>query len=224
MDSRIEAVRVAVISPQVNVRIALQDLFASSTGFHCIGAYASTQDALKSIPGTLCHLAVIDWPGFGPAALECVTKLKARPPYPKTMLLFGPPYETADYLRDAFQADVDGLIAKPIIVSEVLATAQSVIEKGHALSASLIRRLPAFFVPPGIMIHLDSDPFSEAENAIMALAALGLGDNQIADWLHLHVETIATRWRKLFDQHHVHTRAALLVLWLRRHIALPTTQ
>jgi hypothetical protein len=69
MDTKTESVRVAVVSPQVNERAVWQDLLAASPGFQCIGAYASAQDALKSLPITLCHLAVLDLPGLGPAAL-----------------------------------------------------------------------------------------------------------------------------------------------------------
>jgi len=208
----IAAVTVALVEDEHDLREAWMKLLRSFSGFTCIGACVSGEEALKQLPILKPQIVLMDI--FLPrlSGIECTARLKAL--LPDTLIMILTSVADDEMVFMALQAGADGYLLKSTRPDELESALRDLLKGGAPMTSAVARRVVHYFrqkqKPQDEEISL-----SAREEEVLILLSKGYANKEIAAQLGLSADTIASYMKIIFKKMHVRSRTEAVVQYLR---------
>jgi DNA-binding NarL/FixJ family response regulator len=205
-------IKVAVVEDDEGIRSSLSTLINRAPGFKLTGEYANAETAVKEIPKALPDVVLMDINLPGMKGYEGVRLLKAA--HPAVQFLMLTVYEDSDSLFNSLRAGASGYLLKRTASARLLEAIRDVFEGGAPMSPQLARRVVQFFAQP-TPGSASLARLTPAEREFLDQLANGYAYKEIADRMHISIDTVRSYVRTVYEKLHVHSRTEAVVKYLR---------
>jgi DNA-binding NarL/FixJ family response regulator len=202
---------IAIVEDDKNLREDLADLLSGRKGFRCVGAFASAEEALQSLPAKRPDVVVMDINLPKMSGIDCTRELKSR--LPETEVVMLTMFDDTKLIFAALRAGANGYLLKRAAPTELLAAIEQVRAGGSPMSPEIARQVVQFFqaqkpAPAG------AGELSDRERELLSLLARGQQYKEIADKLGISTDTVRSHIRRIYRKLHVHSRTEAAVKFL----------
>jgi len=210
-------IKVAIVEDDAPVRDQLERLINRAHGFHCVGAYADGESALKDIPRGKPDVVLMDINLPGMTGIECVRKLKAAAPSVQIVMLTV--YDEVGQLFDSLVAGACGYLLKRTPPDRLLEAITEARLGGAPMTRKIARKVVQYFNEMGAASPPE-DSLSRREQETLALLAEGFRYKEIADKLGISFNTVREYVHSIYGKLHVTSRTEALRKY-QRHSPVP---
>ncbi len=208
-------IRVLLADDQPLVRAGLRVLFEGERDLVVVGEAANGEEALSLARHARPDVVLMDIRMPVLDGLEATREIAGDDQLAGVKVLIVTTFESDEYVFEALRAGASGFLLKDVEPIELL-QAVRVIAAGEALlSPSVTRRLISEFVAAPEHPRVSAgrlDVLTEREREIMALAAKGLSNDEIAELLTISPATAKTHVSRAMLKLGARDRAQLVVL------------
>lgn len=198
-------VQIAIVEDEENYRKALQVMLNGTPGFQCIYSFGSAEAALKELAGISIDIVLIDINLPGMSGLELVRRLK--PDVPRMQFLVLTVYEDEDKIFDALAAGASGYLLKSAPPLRIIDAIRELYDGGSPMSPQIARKVVASFRRPNTQQMTPYEALlTQREKEVLSLLSTGRLYKQIAEELHISVETVKSHCHNIYEKLHVTTR------------------
>jgi DNA-binding NarL/FixJ family response regulator len=198
-----KTLNIAVVEDDDRFRRSLARWIQSTEGLHCSGAFASAEEALKTIPQSPPDVVIMDINLPSMSGIECVRKLRAERRTPQFIMLTA--YEDSDLIFKALQAGASGYLLKRSSPDQILEAISEVSRGGAPMTSTIARKVVQSFQDRGLSYE-DQANLTKREEEILGGLVRGLANKEIADELSISVETIRVHLKSIYEKLHVRSR------------------
>ena len=198
------SIAVYIVEDDASAREILADWMNHASGFKCIGAQGSVEQALEHLPVEKPSVVLMDINLPGMSGIEGVRRLK--PLLPDAQFLMLTVYEDADHVFEALEAGAMGYLLKQTPRSELLASIKDVCAGGSPMTSNIARRVVRAFHRQAPTVP-ESAKLSQREREVLELLARGYLYKEITESLKLSRGTLNTYVRRIYEKLHVRSRA-----------------
>jgi DNA-binding NarL/FixJ family response regulator len=204
-------IKVALVEDRRDMRESWGRLVDSLGDFECVCVCASGEEALRSIPMAQPDVILMDI--FMPkmSGIECTARLKAV--LPKIPIVILTTSEDDEMVFLALQAGADGYLLKRTKPADLRAALLDVLSGGAPMSSEIARRVVESFRAKG-PARDDSVSLTAREEETLVLLTKGFSNKEIADQLHLSVETVRSHLKHIYEKMHVRSRAEAVARYM----------
>ena len=203
--------RVAVVEDNATFRRFLVDLIDGTTGCHCVAACRSAEEALATIPAQHPDVVLMDIRLPGMSGIECVAKLKEKVPQIDILMLTT--YEESDLIFESLRAGATGYLLKNMPPAELINAVVQARTGGSPLSMRIARKIVGHFQEIK-KPQSETEALTKREQEILSLLAKGFLYKEIADQLHISINTVRVHVQKVYEKLHVHSRSQAIMRFL----------
>ena len=208
------SLRVAIIEDDRTTREALAELLANASGYACVGAFRSIEDA---IAGETLQVQValvdIDLPGI--PGSEGVRLLRDHWPGCEVVILTV--YPDASRVFQSICNGAVGYLLKKTPARRLLEAIREGAAGGAPMSPEIARQVVTTFrgipAPP-----VADDALTSQETVVLQLLADGHSYETVSSRMSISVNTVRTYIRNVYQKLHVHTKSEAVSQGLRRGI------
>jgi DNA-binding NarL/FixJ family response regulator len=187
--------RVALVEDQHDTRESWRRLISSFPDFDCVCTCASAEEALRLIPQFKPDVVLMDV--FLPrmSGIECTAKLKALQPETPIVMLTASDEDEILFL--ALESGADGYLLKRTKPADLRAALLDVLSGGAPMTSEIARHVVASFrrktggMDPSVSLTL-------REEETLLLLTKGYANKEIADYLHLSIETVRSHLKNIY--------------------------
>jgi DNA-binding NarL/FixJ family response regulator len=197
-------IAVCIVEDDALVREILADWVRHASGFKCVGAHASVEQALEHLPAEKPSVVLMDINLPGLSGIEGVRRLK--PILPDAQFLMLTVYEDADHVFEALEAGATGYLLKQTPRCELLASIKDVYAGGSPMTSNIARRVVQAFQRQDATVP-ESAKLSPREREVLELLARGYLYKEIMHSLNVSRGTLNTYVRRTYEKLHVRSRA-----------------
>ena len=207
-----EIIRVVIVEDDPAVREGLGLIINATPGFHCIGGFASVEDALKlsdnEQPGVL--LLDINLPGMsGSAGVKLF-----REKYPSLQVLMLTIYAEQERVFESICNGASGYLLKKTPPARLLESIRETYEGGAPMSPEIARQVINFFrrnAPPQNLEY----QLTAQETRLLKLLSDGYSYKSSAAQLNISINTVRNYIRSIYEKLHVNTKSEAVSKALR---------
>ncbi len=212
-------IRVVLADDQALIRAGFRALIESEDDLEVVGEAADGEAAVAAVRTSRADVVLMDIRMPGVDGLEATRRITSDSDLAGVKVVILTTFELDEYVLEAIRAGASGFVGKGIEPSELI-TAIRVVAAGDALlspratqallaafTTSPAASSAATFVSPKIL-----DVLTNREREVMALAARGLTNDEIAERLYLSTLTVKTHANRAMMKLDVRDRAQLVVL------------
>lgn len=209
------AVTVVLIEDQRDVREGLAMLINGSSGFRCLAAHRTMEDALRAIGNGLPNVVLTDIGLPGMNGVEGIRILKER--YPNLPVVALTVYDDDEDIFDALCAGASGYLLKNTPPARLLESLREVASGGAPMSPEIARRVIDLFRefrPPERAPH----NLTQQEVELLKLIVEGHSYKTAASQLCISVSTVSFHLQNIYDKLQVHSKSEAVSKALRNRI------
>jgi DNA-binding NarL/FixJ family response regulator len=194
---------VAIVEDNKTVRESLCEWINEASGYHCVCACATCNEALLSIPKLYPDVVLMDihLPG-GATGIACTAQLKSL--LPRLNIIMLTVYKDQDQIFQALKAGACGYLLKRSSRNHILNAIKEVQTGGAPMTGEIARMLVESFQIP--MPKQSEGSLSAREMEVLVLVAKGLINKEIASKLGISVDTVRNHLRHVYEKLHVRCR------------------
>jgi DNA-binding NarL/FixJ family response regulator len=216
-------IRVVLADDQELVRSGFAALLRAEDGIEVVGEASDGLEAVGMAVRTRPDVVLMDIRMPGLDGIEATRRIVAREELAATHVIILTTFDLDEYVFEAIRAGAAGFLVKDTNAAELL-RAIRVVAGGEALmSPGVTRRLISEFAArtrtvrpvPGI------DELTQREREVVALAAEGLSNEEIADKLYMSRSTAKTHVTRAMAKLGARDRAQLVVFAYQAGLARP---
>lgn len=218
-------IRVLLADDQTLLRATFRILIDSDPDMTVVAEAADGQEAIDLALDHRPDVIVMDIRMPGTDGLAATADICTRPELSDTRVLILTTFESDENVAKALRAGASGFLGKDVGPDVLLAGIRTVAAGDSLLSPSATRALITRFLATP-----DDKPFTapgrlalltEREREVMALAALGKSNHEIADHLVLSPLTVRTHVSRAMTKLHARDRAQLVVIAYQSGLVSP---
>jgi DNA-binding NarL/FixJ family response regulator len=198
------SIRVAIVEDDSLVRENLAELIEGTTGFNCVAACATAEEAWQKLPPIAPDVVLMDIHLPGRSGIACVEKLRRLSP--RTQVIMLTIEEDSERVFESLKSGATGYLVKHSTPEEILEAIAEVHRGGAPMSGSVARKVVTAFRQP-VPENAGDLKLSEREEEVLRLLARGHRSKEIADDLGIGVGTVNTHIRHIYEKLHVRSRA-----------------
>ncbi|MEU0189483.1 response regulator transcription factor [Streptomyces afghaniensis] len=210
-------IRVLLADDQALLRATFRILIDSCADMEVV---AEASDGAEAVELTRAHhpdIVLMDIRMPGTDGLTATATLCADPDLSATRVLILTTFETEDYVAQALRAGASGFLGKDVTADTLLAGLRTVASGEALLSPGATRSLiTRFLMAPAPDAHLAPPErladLTVREREVMALAAEGRSNTEIAEDLTLSPLTVRTHIHRAMTKLNARDRAQLVVI------------
>lgn len=198
----------ALVEDQEDLCRSWVQIIESFGGFECICTCASAEEAVRAIPEARPDVILMDIRLPHMSGIDCTSRLKLV--LPATPIVILTVLDDDELIFRALEAGADGYLLKRSKPADLRAALLDVLEGGAPMSNAIARRVVRSFRRP------PANPRNEAhlstrEIEVLGLLSRGLSNKEIADQMHLSVETVRSYLKTIYDKLHVRCRTEAVI-------------
>jgi DNA-binding NarL/FixJ family response regulator len=211
------SIRVLLVDDQALLRETFRILVDSNADMEVVGEAAHGQEAVELAREHRPDVILMDIRMPGMDGLAATTAICADPDLAGTRVLILTTFELADYVARAIRAGASGFLGKDVSAGDLLAGIRTVAAGDALLSPAatglLISRFLTTAEPDDRADTVDRlAELTAREREVMALAAEGATNTEIAERLFLSPLTVRTHIQRAMMKLHARDRAQLVVI------------
>jgi len=206
-------IRVAIVEDDKVVRENLSLLINATTGFSCVAACATGEEALQRLEKVSPDVVLMDIHLPGQSGITCVARLRAL--IPKVQVIMLTIEEDSEQVFESLKAGATGYLVKHVSTAEILEAVAEVHRGGAPMSSQIARKVVTTF-REGTPYDKSVIQLSPREEEVLRLLATGLRSKEIARNLNVGVGTINTYVRHIYEKLHVRSRAEAVARFPKR--------
>lgn len=213
-DSTNRPIRVVLADDQALIRAGFRALIDSAPDLLVVGEAEDGQSAIDLLRSERADVVLMDIRMPGLDGLAATREICADDDLAGVKVIVVTTFELDDYVIQAVQAGASGFLGKGVEPSELLDAIRAVAAGDALLSPTATRALLERFADTSAA-GLDADTLdvlTEREREMMALAAHGLSNDDIATRAFLSPLTVKTHLNRAMMKLQVRDRAQLVVL------------
>lgn len=202
---------VALVEDKPDVRNSWKRLINSFPDISCVCVCGSGEEALRCIPEVRPDVVLMDI--FLPrmSGIECTVRLKEL--LPKTRIVVLTAVDDDEMVFLALEGGADGYLLKRTKPADLRAALFDVRSGGAPMSSEIARRVVESFRQRARnrdeTIHL-----TMREEEVLVSLSRGYSNKEIADHLHLSVDTVRTHLKHIYEKMHVRSRAGAVARYM----------
>jgi DNA-binding NarL/FixJ family response regulator len=217
-------IRVVVADDQALFRAGFRVLLEDEEDVELVGEAGDGATALEVVRRTRPDVVLMDVRMPGMDGIEATRAIAADERLAGVRVVILTTYELDEYVFDGLRAGASGFLVKDTEPAELLRAIRVVAGGDALLSPGVTRRLIADLVarpdhraaPPPELAAL-----TEREREVVALVALGLANEEVADRLVVSPATVRTHVSRAMTKLHARDRAQLVVFAYQAGLAAP---
>lgn len=209
-----KTIRVAIVEDDDQIRNLFIELLEETAGFRCVGGYPNGEDAVDDIPLKKPDIVLMDINLPGMNGIDCVGTLSNV--MPETQFVMLTVFEDNERIFDSLSAGAVGYLLKSTAQSNILEQLRDVDEGGAPMSAPIARKVVQSFKLK--QKNKSNHPFpelTERELEILDLLASGLLNKEIADQIHVSIDTVKSHVRSIYSKLQVRTRTEAVIHYFK---------
>jgi DNA-binding NarL/FixJ family response regulator len=210
-----DAIGVAIVEDQQEIREGLRFLIDHTPTYRCTGAFDSMEAAFPPLSANPPDIVLMDLGLPGISGLEGIRRLKQR--FPQIHLVALTVYEDDDRIFEALCAGASGYLLKKTPPARLIECLQEVAAGGAPMSPEVATRVIALF--------REFRPSSQAEHRLtphevrlLGLLAEGHNYKTAAVVLGSSVNTVAFHMKHIYAKLQVHSKSEAVAKALRDRI------
>ena len=219
-------IRVLLADDQALLRATFRILIDSCDDMEVVAEAADGDEAVELTRIHRPDIVLMDIRMPGTDGLAATAELCADPGLAATRVLILTTFETDEYVARALRAGASGFLGKDVGVDELLGGIRTVVAGESLLSPSATRALiTRFLATPDPGGHLAPPErltaLTAREREVMALAAEGKSNTEIADVLFVSPLTVRTHIQRAMTKLDARDRAQLVVIAYQSGLVRP---
>jgi DNA-binding NarL/FixJ family response regulator len=201
---QLEIVRVLLVEDDRSAREGLRALIDGTSGYACVGAYGSVEEALRASPRDAPDVVLLDIELPGMPGSEGVRPLREK--FPKTSVVMLTVFEEEERVFESICNGACGYLLKKTSPSRLLDAIREVRDGGAPMSPEIARQVVRLFQATGQPVKIEHH-LTPQETRLLALLAEGYSYQSAADRLNVSVNTVRNYIRSIYEKLHVHTKS-----------------
>ena len=217
-------IRVLLADDQALVRAGFRVLLDSAPDVEVVGEAANGEQAIVLAREQRPDVVLMDIRMPGLDGLEATRRIVADTGLAAVRVLILTTFEVDEYVFEALRAGASGFVLKDIEPAELLQAVRVVARGDALLSPTVTRRLIAEFAgrpEQRRVAAADLNVLTEREREVMALAAAGSSNDEIAAELHVSPATAKTHVSRAMAKLGARDRAQLVVIAYETGLVAP---
>lgn len=215
MTIRNTTITVVIIEDLREVREGLAILVNGTSGFRCVGAFRTMEDALEGTPSVGPDIILTDLglPGMG--GVEGIRILRRR--FPRLPILALTVYEDDENVFNAICAGASGYLLKNTPPGRLLESLRELADGGAPMSPDVARRvLEVFrqFRPP----ERAPSALTPHEMTLLKLMVEGHHYKTAASEMGISINTVSFHLRHIYEKLQVHSKTEAVAKALRENL------
>ncbi|MFC7260266.1 response regulator [Streptomyces lutosisoli] len=220
-------IRVLLADDQALLRATFRILIDSCDDLHVVAEATDGKEAVELAHVHHPDVVLMDIRMPGTDGLTATTAICADPDLSATRVLILTTFEIDEYVAQAMRAGASGFLGKDVAADALLDGIRTVASGDALLSPAATRTLITRFLTapaPGTPLALpDSlDTLTAREREVMALAAEGQSNTEIAERLVVSPLTVRTHIHRAMTKLNARDRAQLVVIAYQSGLVRPT--
>lgn len=196
-------IKVAIVEDDPDLFAYFKSILEQVEDFDLVGLYTNAEAFEAAIHTIQPDVVLMDINLPGKSGIECISKLK--PSVPQVQYLICTIFEDSQNLFDALCAGATGYILKISALKELEKAIRDIHAGGSPMSPQIARFVIEAFPQRRKNLALVEN-LSKREQEVLHLLAEGYRYKEIADQLHLGVDTVRTYIRNIYSVLQVHSR------------------
>lgn len=204
-----EEIKIGIVEDNRDLRETLQQMVEDAPGVRFVCAFSNAEDAIRSLPKYAPDVVLMDIHLPFRSGTECTRRLKDLCPGLQVLILTV--YEDSESIFDALKAGASGYLLKRSSPAEILAAIADVRLGGAPMSSQIARQVVASFQKVTPSLEPEGEPLSERENEVLVFITKGYSGKEIAEKMHVSINTVKTHLRHIYQKLHVRSRTEILL-------------
>lgn len=207
--------KVAVVEDLEHIREGLRMLINGTTGYRCIAACGSIEEALEKFTQDAPDVALVDIGLPGISGIEGTRLLKDRHPAIQVIILTV--YDDDARIFEALCAGAFGYLLKNTPPARLLESVREVADGGAPVSPEIARKVISLFqkVRPAARPEQELTPH---ETRILKLLVDGHNYKTASAELKISINTISFHVRSIYEKLQVHSKSEAVAKALRNNL------
>jgi len=208
-------IRVLLAEDHVLVRKGIRRFLEKDPGLEVIGEAGDGEEMVALAKKLKPDVIVTDVAMPKVGGIQAIKQIKAI--YPSVAVLILTAYDYDQYVFALLEAGAAGYLLKDICPEELVSAVYAVYKGDPILHPSVARKVMERFRNPTNNHEIRSfDLLSDREMNVLALAAQGKSNKDIADELDLSIRTIETHIGHIFNKLGVGSRTEAVIMAIKR--------
>lgn len=186
---------ISIIEDDVKFGLLLKKLIDSEPDLTCASIYTNLKSSLNDLASFTPDVVLLDVQlpdGLGSDYVQVLKKVS-----PTSLFIMCTSFEDDTYIFDSLKNGASGYIVKSASPEQLLTAIRDVLAGGAPMSSTIARKVVNYFQ----VETRKMDELTPKENELLALLAEGLFYKEIADKMHISIDTVkkhaSTIYRKL---------------------------
>lgn len=201
-------ISVALVEDQPELCRGWVQIIEALGGFECAHTFATAEEALRLIPEARPDVILMDIRLPRMSGIECTSRLKDL--LPSTPIVILTVLDDDELIFRALEAGADGYLLKRSKPADLRAALLDVLAGGAPMSGAIARRVVRSFRRPAANPRNEAH-LSTREIEVLGLLSRGLSNKEIADQMHLSIETVRSYLKTIYDKLHVRCRTEAVI-------------
>ena len=197
-----EAITITIVEDLQEVREGLEAMLNNSSDFLLLSSYQNGETALQHIGDEQPDIVVMDINLPGISGIECIKRL--RDECPATLFIMYTIFEDDEKVFEALQAGASGYLLKKTPREKIPDALKELHAGGSPMSTHIARKVIKTFQQANRMPK--SSLLTNKENEVLELLSKGYLYKEIADRLHITLNTVKQHIHKIYEKLHVNNR------------------
>jgi DNA-binding NarL/FixJ family response regulator len=191
--------KVAIVEDNNDIREALRVLLNGSQGFQCTGSFDCAEKIIAALPLPETDIVLMDIHLPDMSGIDCIKKLK--PLLPQSQFMMYTVFDDDVHIFDALKAGANGYILKGTSPAGVLEALRELKAGGSPMSREIARKIVMYL--QNNKPSPASDILTPRELEILTLLSQGYLYKEIAEALHIALDTVKKHLYRVYEKLHV---------------------
>lgn len=193
-------VNVGIIEDHSELRLSLEYLVSSFSGYELAWSYSSVEDTLKNFTET--DIILLDVNISGISGIDAIPLIKRKSARQKIIILTI--LEDSHHLLKAIQNGADGYVLKSSGPSKILDTINDVSEGGATLTPLVAKQVMMFLKPRAVRSSSPAN-LTTREKEILILIIQEMTNEMIASRLIISSRTVRSHIKNIYEKVRIHS-------------------
>jgi len=202
-------ITIGIVEDNRDLRASLKRMVEAAPGYKCVCVCETAEDALEQMATVKPEVVLMDIHLPNRSGIECTRRL--RDMCPATQVLILTVYEDYDSILNALKAGASGYLLKRSSSRDILKAIAEVKEGGAPMSTQIARKVVASFREPSKSSQSAENSLSEREAEVLAFMTQGHSEKEIAEKMHVSVNTIKSHRKHVYQKLHVRSRSEIML-------------